>query len=92
MIFKPYPYQEISLEWLRERDKAALFLSPGMGKSVVTATIMSERILEGRNKGFLIVAPIRVVNCTWPEQIAFWEHTKWMKVANLRTPEGVQAW
>ena len=92
MIFNPYPYQETSLQWGRERDRFALFLSPGMGKSVVTATLMSERILEGRNKGFLVVAPLRVVNCTWPEQIANWDHTKWMRVANLRTPEGIKAW
>lgn len=92
MKFSPYPYQETSLEWGRERDRFALFMSPGMGKSVVTATLMSERILEGRNRGFLVVAPLRVVNCTWPEQIANWEHTSWMRVANLRTPEGIQAW
>jgi hypothetical protein len=92
MIFQPYDYQNLSLDWLRERDSGALFLSPGMGKSVVTATIMSERILEGRNKGFLVVAPLRVANCTWPEQIAHWDHTRWMRVANLRTPEGIQAW
>ena len=92
MIFNPYDYQETALTWGREMDRFAYFLSPGMGKSVIAATLMSERILEGRNRAFLIVAPLRVVNCTWGEQIANWDHTKWMKVANLRTPEGIQAW
>lgn len=92
MIYRPYKYQEKALQWLRDRSQAALFLSPGLGKTVVTATMMSERILEGRNKGFLVVAPIRVVNLTWPEQIANWDHTKWMKVANMRTPEGIRMW
>lgn len=92
MRYCPYPYQVQALDWLRDRNQAALFLSPGLGKTVVTATVMSERISEGRNKGFLIVAPIRVVNLTWPEQIEQWDHTRWMRVANLRTPEGIKAW
>lgn len=92
MIYRPYEYQNRALEWLRDRSQAALFLSPGLGKTVVTATMMSERILEGRNRGFLVVAPIRVVNLTWPEQIAQWDHTKWMTVANMRTPEGIKMW
>lgn len=91
-LFRPYDYQETAMSWGRERDSFAFFLSPGMGKSAITATLMSERISEGRNRGFLVVAPLRVVNCTWPEQIAQWDHTRWMRVANLRTPEGIRAW
>jgi len=33
-----------------------------------------------------------VCSITWPAQVARWSHTSWMRVANLRTPEGLQAW
>jgi hypothetical protein len=91
-LFRPYDYQQEAMDWARDLDRFAFFLSPGMGKSVITATLMSERISEGRNRGFLIIAPLRVVTCVWGEQIAHWDHTRWMRVANLRTPEGIRAW
>ena len=43
-------------------------------------------------KGALIVAPLRVCSITWPAQVARWAHTSWMKVVNLRTAEGLEAW
>jgi hypothetical protein len=36
----------------------------------------------------LIVAPLRVVNLTWPSEVKDWEQFRWMRVANLREPQG----
>lgn len=90
--FTPYPYQLAMLDWAKRKDDFALFVSCGMGKTVVTLKALEDRILDGASRGALIVAPIRVCSITWPNQVARWGHSSWMRVAHLRTPEGMKAW
>lgn len=90
--FRPFDYQVPMVEHLLANDRAALFVSPGKGKTVVTLTALDTLATCGMLKGALIVAPLRVCSITWPAQVARWAHTSWMRVANLRTAEGLQAW
>jgi superfamily II DNA or RNA helicase len=90
--FRPFDYQIPMIEHLLANDRAALFVSPGKGKTVVTLTALDTLATCGMLKGALIVAPLRVCSITWPAQVARWAHTSWMKVVNLRTAEGLQAW
>ena len=92
MNYVPFDYQHAMIRHLSDNGNACLFASPGLGKTVVTLTAISELILDGAAKGALIVAPLRVCAITWPAQTAKWDHTKWMRVANLRTVAGQQAW
>lgn len=92
MKFDPLPYQPAMLDWLQTKDTAALFVSPGMGKTVVTLTAIADAIGSGRSRGALIIAPWRVCTITWPNQVEHWDHCQWMKIANLRTPAGLKAW
>jgi hypothetical protein len=80
------------LSYAEERDSFAYFCSPGLGKTPVTLKIIADRILEGRCRGVLVVAPIRVGLITWPTQVRRWEHSAWLKCVNLRTPQGMEAW
>ena len=90
--FRPFDYQVPMVDHLLANDRAALFLSPGKGKTVVTLTALDTLATCGQLRGALIVAPLRVCSITWPAQVARWAHTSWMRVANLRTAEGLQAW
>lgn len=90
--FRPFDYQVTMDEWTHERPSFGFFVSPGMGKTVVTLRVLHDRILSGQSRGALIVAPIRVCSVTWPNQIALWSHSSWMRVAHLRTAEGLKAW
>jgi len=90
--FKPFPYQRPMIDHLLENDRAALFVSPGKGKTVVTLTAIDALATLGQFRGALIVAPLRVCSITWPAQVERWAHTQWMRVANLRTAAGVKAW
>jgi SNF2 family DNA or RNA helicase len=90
--FQHFAYQLPMRDWLASRDSAALFVSPGMGKSVVILERLANLISSGESNRALIVAPKRVVTCTWPTQIAKWKHSSWMQVADLRTPKGVAQW
>lgn len=90
--FKPFPYQPAMVDHLVDNPRSALFVPPGKGKTVVTLTALDQLAVCGRFKAALIVAPLRVCSITWPAQVERWAHTRWMRVANLRTPEGMQAW
>ena len=90
--FKPFAYQRPMIDHLLENDRAALFVSPGKGKTVVTLTAIDALATLGQFRGALIVAPLRVCSITWPAQVERWAHTQWMRVANLRTAAGLKAW
>ena len=90
--FKPFAYQLPMIDHLLENDRAALFVSPGKGKTVVTLTAIDALATIGDFKAALIVAPLRVCSITWPAQVERWAHTQWMRVANLRTAAGLKAW
>ena len=90
--FRPFDYQVEMINWLLENERAGLLCYPGAGKTVVTLTALDTLATCGMLKGALIVAPLRVCSITWPAQVARWAHTSWMKVVNLRTAEGLEAW
>lgn len=88
MIFSPKPYQGAASAFLQERFEAALFSGTGLGKTGTTLHAASNLLLDGAARAFLVVAPLRVCNITWPNEVAKWENFSWMPVANLRTREG----
>lgn len=91
MEYTPYDYQEQMIQWLLDHPQAALFCSPGLGKTGVTLAAYAEKSLAG-SKGMLVIAPLRVCSVTWPREVAKWDFCKHWTVANLRTPEGIKHW
>lgn len=90
--YRPFPYQQQMLDWLDARQHSLLFCSMGLGKTVVTLRWIADKILTGECRAALIVAPIRVCKITWPSQVAKWDFCSWMRVADMRTPEGEAMW
>jgi superfamily II DNA or RNA helicase len=90
--FKPFAYQLPMVEHLVNHERAALFVPPGKGKTVVTLKALDELATLGQMRGALIIAPLRVCSITWPTQVARWKHSAWMRAANLRTKQGLDAW
>ena len=90
--YNPLPYQPAMLAHLEANPKALLFAELGLGKTVVVLKRIADMILTGESKGALIISPLRVSRITWPEQCETWEHSHWLRVVNMNTPEGVAAW
>ncbi len=74
--FKPHDYQKKAIDFAMSRTHCGLFLPMGAGKTVTTLTILRQLQLLGETNRTLIIAPVRVVQSTWPEEIAKWDHTK----------------
>lgn len=75
MKFKPHDYQRHAITYIQEKPVAALFLSMGLGKTIITLTalntMMREQFTVVRP---LVVAPLRVARDTWPEELTKWDH------------------
>jgi hypothetical protein len=86
------PYQLEASEHLQRVPYGFLFAGMGLGKTASVLHAYNEMFDSMVSRGVLIVAPLRVAVCTWPDEVQEWKDFKWMKVANLRTKEGIEAW
>ena len=60
----------------------------GLGKTATCLDVIADKKLEGDIKGVLVVAPLRVCNLTWANEIEKWDNMSFLKIANLRTGAG----
>lgn len=60
---------------MRDTPFCALFIDLGMGKTISSATVAVDLLMEMEVQKVLIIAPRRVARKTWPDELANWEHT-----------------
>lgn len=66
----------------------ALLLDMGLGKTVSTLTAVSELLDRCEVRRVLVVAPKRVAQHTWPDEIRKWDHLQHLRVSVvIGTPE-----
>lgn len=84
MKYKPHGYQEFGQQHLLNHDAAALFLDMGLGKTVVTLTVLDlllyDRFEAGRT---LVIAPKRVAEFTWTDEAAKWDHLHHLRFSKV---------
>ena len=77
MKYKPHEYQTYATEFILTHPVAAILLSMGLGKSVITLTAIHELCLNRFEVSkTLVIAPLRVARDTWPDEIQKWDHLK----------------
>ena len=77
MKFIPHEYQQYSIDFIKNNKIAALLLEMGLGKTVTTLTAIKDLMHDDFSiKKVLIVAPLRVAQSTWPNEIEKWDHSK----------------
>ena len=69
-------YQLLARDFLRDRDRAGLFLDMGLGKTASSLSALEERHLPA-----LVVAPKRVAEETWTAETALWRPDLTMEAA-----------
>jgi len=74
-----FPYQNHAVSYQVTHQASAVWMDPGLGKTVVTLTsiiqLLDSRILSG----VLIVAPLRVCKMVWRQEALKWDHTNKLK-------------
>ena len=81
MKFAPHPYQSYAIGRVVADPAVALFLEPGLGKTVITLTAIKElKFNRWQVSRPLVVAPKKVAEATWASEAAKWDHLKDLKV------------
>ena len=65
-----YEYQKKAITWMQKTPKSYLALDLGLGKTAV-ALNWAKKILPDCN-GVLVIAPLRTISTTWPDEIKKW--------------------
>ena len=84
MQFLPYKYQEEAISFVTSRNTSVLFLDMGLGKTVISLTAFLRLRAQGKVHKLLVVAPKRVAEVTWPDEIENWDHTKDLKYSVIK--------
>lgn len=69
-----HPFQRACVRHLKQNPYSALFIDVGLGKSIISLTLIVDLLNSGEAKRVLVVAPLRVARSTWPEEIKEWRH------------------
>jgi hypothetical protein len=82
--FSPRHYQDLGIDWILDHPKAAVFGSPGVGKTVISLTAIHLLAILGDAKRTLIVAPKRVKDtAVWSREVSKWDHLSWLNVVAI---------
>lgn len=69
-------YQRAAAEFIKANPRCALFMKPGLGKTVSSLTAIRDLQVELEMGRALVVGPPRVTRKTWPDEIREWAHTR----------------
>jgi len=72
MLYRPRPYQELIRSFALEHDRCNVFASPGMGKTSACLDVFESRRLMGQVRRLLVLAPKRVAQSAWPDEVEKW--------------------
>lgn len=84
MIYKPFPYQAFTTKHIIENSAAGALLDMGLGKTVSTLTaidLLINKFMEV-NK-VLVVAPKRVAETVWSDEIEKWDHLNHLRISKV---------
>lgn len=80
MKFTPRPYQEAIISRIFTQKRVGVWAGMGMGKTTACLTALSLlRLVEP--EPVLVLAPLRVAQSTWPDEVAKWEHLSGLRVS-----------
>ena len=75
MKYKAHNYQQFATDFIVNNPVSCLMLDMGLGKTVITLTALEELVLDRFEVSrILVIAPKRVAESTWPNEISKWEH------------------
>lgn len=82
-----HDYQRMAVDFLWDHPKSALFADVGLGKAIMSLTVLSRVLMDLDSGPALVVAPIRVAKQTWPTEIAEWGHVNWINHTLVRAED-----
>ena len=79
--FTPHDNQREALRFMHSMRRVGLLMPMGGGKTVTTLTYLLEADMLEPVFPALVLGPKRVVQSTWPDEVAKWRHTQHLRVS-----------
>lgn len=77
-----HEYQRFAIRHILTHESAGLFLDMGLGKTVSTLTALDVLLFDEMSvKKVLVIAPKKVTEHTWKEEISEWNHIKHLRLS-----------
>lgn len=76
-----HDYQVRGVDHIIENEYCALFLDMGLGKTVTTLTAIKELLDNCIISNALVIAPKKVTQVTWSDEIKNWEHLQGLTIS-----------
>jgi SNF2 family DNA or RNA helicase len=84
MRFEPRPHQQTAIDFVLDKPAAALWLDMGLGKTVSVLTAINELMYDRFEVcKVLVIAPLRVAEHTWTEEIDKWHHLQHLRMSKV---------
>jgi len=84
VIYNPHQYQEYATNKILGQEAVGLFLDMGLGKSVITLTAIDQLLFNYFDiSKVLVIAPLRVAQKTWSDEIKKWDHLKHLRISKV---------
>ena len=83
MNYNPWDYQRRAGEWILSHPRCGLFLSMGLGKTVITLTAINKLLDDFAITRVLVIAPLRVAATVWAEEAQKWDHLKHLRCVKI---------
>lgn len=84
MKFIPHDYQKYAEEFIINNPACALMLDMGLGKTVITLTVIWILLFDYFEfSKVLVVAPLRVAQDTWSKECEKWDHLKGLRISKI---------
>jgi SNF2 family DNA or RNA helicase len=69
---------------LSSRKACGLFLEPGLGKTVITLSAIWDLMFDYFDiSKVLVIAPLRVAENTWTEELEKWDHLTYLRISKV---------
>ncbi|CAM2950928.1 transcription regulatory protein SNF2 [Streptococcus acidominimus] len=93
MQLKLHEYQEVAKDFIIRTPYAAVILDMGMGKTATTLSAINELMFDRYEVSkVLVIAPLRVANTVWSDEIEQWEELRHLRYSKIvGTPKQRQA-
>jgi SNF2 family DNA or RNA helicase len=84
VLYNPHQYQEYATNRILNQEAVGLFLAMGLGKTVSTLTAIDQLLYNYFDvQKVLVIAPLRVAQKTWPDEIKKWDHLTHLRISKV---------
>lgn len=78
-----FKYQNTAIDFAWMNTDCMLWLQMGLGKTVITETVIARRIQAGHVSKVLVFGPLRVVESVWDHEAKGWSHLRHLRFSKI---------